>query len=166
MNIDPVFPTKHRVTRNKNKIMERIMRNMKISRQKNHLESNIFLLLLIWKLLLFEKLIWGTQDIWKYLWILYDSEKLKSFYDNELNECLTDVAVEDLYSELKVLLFTLPTEIMFTMKILEFEKLEYCYLNIAISYGVLLTVLVTVASIERIFSKLKLIKTYLRSSMT
>jgi len=97
---------------------------------------------------------------------LYDSEKLKSFYDNELNECLTDVVVEDLYSELKVLLFTLPTEIMFTMKILEFEKLEYCYLNIAISYGVLLTVLVTVASIERIFSKLKLIKTYLRSSMT
>jgi len=37
--------------------------------------------------------------------------------------------------------------------------------NFCIALRTLLTVLVTVASIERSFSKLKLIKTYLRSSM-
>ena len=50
MNVEPIFPTKRRVI--KKNILERIMRNMKTSHQKNHLELAIFLLLLIWQLLL------------------------------------------------------------------------------------------------------------------
>ena len=49
---------------------------------------------------------------------------------------------------------------------LNFVKLADCYPNVVIAYRVLLTVPVTVTSAERIFSKLKLIKTYLRSSMS
>ena len=49
---------------------------------------------------------------------------------------------------------------------LNFVKLADCYPNVVIAYRVLLTVPVTVASAERSFSKLKLIKTYLRSSMS
>ncbi|KAK9682234.1 hypothetical protein RND81_10G060200 [Saponaria officinalis] len=47
-----------------------------------------------------------------------------------------------------------------------FEFLLDCYPNASIAYRIFLTVPVTVASAERSFSKLKLIKTYLRSSMS
>ena len=45
------------------------------------------------------------------------------------------------------------------------EKL-ICYSNISITYRILFIVPVTVASAERSFSKLKLLKNYLRSTMT
>jgi hypothetical protein len=41
-----------------------------------------------------------------------------------------------------------------------------CFPNAFIAYRILLTISVTVASVERSFSKLKLVKSYLRSSMT
>jgi hypothetical protein len=50
--------------------------------------------------------------------------------------------------------------------ILKFVKFADCYPNVSIAYRVLLTVFATVASAERCFSKLKLIKMYLRSSMS
>ena len=40
------------------------------------------------------------------------------------------------------------------------------FLNTRIAYQILLTILVTVASTERRFSKLKIIKSYLRSTMS
>ena len=50
--------------------------------------------------------------------------------------------------------------------ILKFLKSADCYPNILTAYIIFLTLSVTVASTERSFSKLKLIKTYLRSSMS
>jgi hypothetical protein len=41
-----------------------------------------------------------------------------------------------------------------------------CFANALVVYRILLTILVTVASAERSFSKLKLLKTYMRSTMT
>ena len=61
---------------------------------------------------------------------------------------------------------TLPDEVMAPIEILEFVKTIGCYPNIAIAYRILLTTHVTVASTERTFSKLKLLKNYLRSSMS
>ncbi|XP_074318756.1 uncharacterized protein LOC141655583 [Silene latifolia] len=115
------------------------------------------------------------------LGFLFDSEKLKSLGEKELRECCltfhstytSDVDINDLYSELKVLQSTLPNTLLFATDILEFIKSVDCYPNASIAYRIFLTVLVTVAivpvtvaSAERIFSKLKLIKTYLRSSMS
>jgi hypothetical protein len=74
--------------------------------------------------------------------------------------------IDDLSSELRVLQFTLPTKTMSAIDIFKFVKDSNCYPNISIVYRVLLTMFVTVASAERIFLKLKLIKTYLRSSMS
>jgi hypothetical protein len=52
---------------------------------------------------------------------------------------------------------------MSAIEILEFVKVAYCYPNVAIVYRILLTMPVTVASTERSFLKLKLLKNYLRS---
>ena len=40
------------------------------------------------------------------------------------------------------------------------------YLNASIAYKILLTILVTVTSVKRSFSKLKLLKSYLRSTIS
>lgn len=109
---------------------------------------------------------------------MFDSNKLKSLDEKELRDCCltfhcafshgdsSDVDVNDLYSELKVLQSTLPDKLMSASEILEFVKYVDCYQNASIANRIFLTVLVTVASAERSFSKLKLIKTYMRSSMS
>ncbi|VAI54522.1 hypothetical protein VPH35_109191 [Triticum aestivum] len=61
---------------------------------------------------------------------------------------------------------TLPNTFMSADQIFEFVRDADCYLNVSIAYRILLTVPVTVASAERSFSKLKLLKNYLRSMMS
>ncbi|KAK4437451.1 hypothetical protein Salat_0079000 [Sesamum alatum] len=109
---------------------------------------------------------------------LLDSKRLQSLYESELWQCCntfhstfsygdkSDVDLNDLYSELKILQGTLPNKFMSAIDILEFVKTLDCFPNISITCRILLTVLMTVASAERSFSKLKLLKTYLRSSMS
>ncbi|KAK9740773.1 hypothetical protein RND81_03G059100 [Saponaria officinalis] len=100
--------------------------------------------------------------------------KLKSLDEKELRKCCvtfhstytSDVDLNDLYSELKVLQSTLPNKLLSATEILEFVKSADCYPNASIAYRIFLTVPVTVASAERSFSKLKLIKTYSSSSMS
>jgi len=55
---------------------------------------------------------------------------------------------------------------MSAMEIFEFVTEADCYPNISIAYRILFTMPVTVASAERTFSKLKLLKNYLRSVMS
>jgi hypothetical protein len=56
--------------------------------------------------------------------------------------------------------------ILFAMEIFEHARYLDCYPNVSIAYRILFTMLVTVASAQRSFSKLKLLKNYLRSTMT
>ncbi|KAK8303276.1 hypothetical protein V6Z11_D04G140000 [Gossypium hirsutum] len=109
---------------------------------------------------------------------LLNSNKLKSFDEKKLRECCvtfystfshvdsSDVDLNDFFSKLKVLQFTLPNELMLATEILEFVKSTDCYPNVSIAYRNFLTIPVTVASAKRSFSKLNLIKTYLRLSMS
>ena len=61
---------------------------------------------------------------------------------------------------------TLPDVTMSAIEIFEFIRDVDCYPNVSIAYRILFTVHVTVASAERSFSNLKLLKNYLRSSMS
>jgi hypothetical protein len=118
---------------------------------------------------------WCSKNIFGFL---LRSTILKSLNDTELEESCTkltdtfshngssDVEVHDLIFELKILKFTLPDGILSAMEIFEHVRDLNCYPNVSIVYRILFTMPVTVASAERSFSKLKLLKKYLRSTMT
>jgi hypothetical protein len=55
---------------------------------------------------------------------------------------------------------------MLADQIFEFVRVVDCYQNVSITYRILLTVPVTIASVERSFSKLKLLENYLRSTIS
>ena len=74
------------------------------------------------------------------------------------HENKSNVELNDFLSELQVLQMTLPDDLMSATEILQFVTVADCYPNVSIAYRILLTIPVTVASAERSFSKLKLLK--------
>lgn len=108
---------------------------------------------------------------------MIDLEKLKSADDNSLikycgnledllkHDDISDINGSDLFSELHHLREVIPQEAKRAIQILNYLKdMAACYPNAWVAYRVLLTIPVTVASAERTFSKLKLIKSYFRST--
>ncbi|XP_066320278.1 uncharacterized protein [Miscanthus floridulus] len=94
-------------------------------------------------------------------------EGVISYFKKYRDEGFTsNVEINDFFSELKVLQVTLPDSLMSAPEILKFVMDADCYPNISVAYRILLTVPVTVASTERSFSRLKLLKNYLRSTMS
>ena len=71
-----------------------------------------------------------------------------------------------LFSELKVLKEVLQFKINTPLDVLNYIKKIGSFPNAFVAYRILLTIHVTVASAERSFSKLKLIKSFLRSTMS
>ncbi|XP_019184961.1 PREDICTED: zinc finger MYM-type protein 1-like, partial [Ipomoea nil] len=109
---------------------------------------------------------------------LFSSHKLQLMADMDLKSCCIcleaalkrdeqcgDIDGNELYIELKLLREILSKENIGAVSILNSLKQMGCFPNATIAYRILLTIPITVASAERSFSKLKLLKSYLRSSM-
>ncbi|KAM0003399.1 putative HAT dimerization domain-containing protein [Helianthus debilis subsp. tardiflorus] len=104
---------------------------------------------------------------------------IRIFAIQELKECCyrledalkyegeSDIDAKELYTELKLITTFLPRHIDNPFDVSDYIFQRSTTYHYAINaYKVLLTILVTVASAERSFSKLKLLKTYLRSTMS
>jgi len=78
---------------------------------------------------------------------------------------LLDLDGLDLFLELNILKQIIGLENEKPIDILNYIKRINSFPNTYIAYRIMLTILVSVASTERSFSKLKLIKSYLRSTM-
>ncbi|XP_052192318.1 uncharacterized protein LOC127801345 [Diospyros lotus] len=109
---------------------------------------------------------------------LCNFKKLKSMDEDVLKEyCLnlenvleydglSDIDGLDLFLELRVLRETFQEEKNSPMEILHYIKRVDNFPNAYIAYRILFTIPVSVASAKRSFSKLKLIKSYLRSTIS
>ncbi|KAL6130418.1 hypothetical protein ACLB2K_068797 [Fragaria x ananassa] len=111
--------------------------------------------------------------------LLFKLEKLKSADDESLmkfcmnleelfkNGDVSDIIGGELFYEFGYLKGSIPKEAKKAVDVLSYLKqMDGCYPNAWIAYKLLLTIHVTVACAERSFSKLKLIKSYLRSTMS
>ena len=115
------------------------------------------------------------EDIFGFL---FNFTKLKSLDNDSLQKyCLKledflkhvvyyDIDGLDLSSELNVLKEILQIKDYTPIDILNYIKRLDSFPNTCIAYRILLTIPVIIASTERSFSKLKLIKSYLRSTMS
>ena len=91
-------------------------------------------------------------------------DKLENFLRHNMD---SDINGDELFSELKIVRKFLPKETKRAIEVLDYLKMmDSCFPNVWIAYRILLTIPVIVASAERSFSKLKLIKSYLRSTMS
>ena len=114
------------------------------------------------------------SSVWGFL---YDIKKIETEsllkYCKDLGNSVNldeniDINCHELHTELSHLTKMLPEEVTTPLQVLQFiqdSNINDAFPNTWIALRLLLTLPVTVASGERSFSKLKLIKTYLRSTM-
>ncbi|XP_058223043.1 uncharacterized protein LOC131332765 [Rhododendron vialii] len=177
MGTEPVFYEK-RVIRRKKQFDENVGEEVSLLAAESF-RVNYFLFVLDHGLSSLESRFEQFQRYEETWGFLFDVKKLNSMTGQCLmahcvkledvlkHEGTSDIDGKDLFSELQVLKDCLPRETTKPVEVLNFLKqMEGCFPNAWIAYRILLTIPVTVASGERSFSRLKLIKSYLRSTMS
>ncbi|XP_020866698.1 zinc finger MYM-type protein 1 [Arabidopsis lyrata subsp. lyrata] len=176
MNVDPIFPSRRRVFRKKH--FDENDHDEEALSVEDDFRVNYFLVVVDMAISSVKNRFEQMMTFKSVFGFLFDSLKLKSLDESELKEhCInfhktfshdnvSDVDFNDFFSELKVLQMCLSQVSMTPSEVLEFVENVGCYPNVSIAYRILLTTPVTVASAERSFSKLKLLKNYMRSSMS
>ncbi|KAL6530683.1 hypothetical protein OROGR_014543 [Orobanche gracilis] len=179
MNIDPNFPQRREIRRKK--FFDEDQNDTSSVSSQSAEESfkvNYFLYIIDQAIVSLKKRFEQYQEYENIFGFLFTSHKLQSMDDANLKYCCaqleialksneqSDVDGNELYVELKLLQEFLPSESMGPMDILRFLNGLGFFPNAIIAYRILLTIPVTVASAERSFSKLKLLKSYMRSTMS
>ncbi|KAL8091664.1 hypothetical protein AgCh_034069 [Apium graveolens] len=96
--------------------------------------------------------------------------KLEGFLRHDMRyDMRYDIVGAELFNELLVFRMVIPDEITKAIDVLNYlssSSRQINYPNVWIAYRIVVTIHVTVVEAERTFSRLKLIKSYLRSSMS
>ncbi|XP_065870627.1 uncharacterized protein [Euphorbia lathyris] len=177
MNINPIFPQRREIKRKKHFDENSSTPSVTPVSAEESFRLNYFLYIVDQAISSLERRFEQYVEYESIFGFLFTSHKLLSLDDMSLkSSCIqfenalkfneqSDVDGNELFVELKLLRELLPRDIMKPIDILTFLKGLDCFPNTVIVYRILLTILVTVASAERSFSKLKLLKSYMRSTM-
>ncbi|XP_045802860.1 zinc finger MYM-type protein 1-like [Trifolium pratense] len=176
LNIDPVFSQKRKIQRKRQFDENLSTASVELS-EKESFRVNYFLYLVDQAVVSLKTRFEQYQQYESVFGFLFSSQNLQLLDDATLNSCCSnleerlkhnvqfDVVGKEISVELRLLRNMLPGGKMGPIDILNFLKDMNCFPNTIIAYRILLTIPVTVASAEKSFSKLKLLKSYLRSTM-
>ncbi|KAK9757274.1 hypothetical protein RND81_01G153200 [Saponaria officinalis] len=177
INIDPSFP-KRRERHRKKHFDENSNDSSRLSEEESF-RVNYFLYLIDQAISSLKIRFEQYQEFESIFGFMFSTDKLNSIDDSMLESCCTniqnvlknnensDVDGNVLYLDLEFFKELMPDTNMGPLAILNhMKKLGGCFPNAVTVYRILLTIPVTVASAERTFSKLKLLKSYLHSTMS
>ncbi|XP_021861463.2 uncharacterized protein [Spinacia oleracea] len=176
LGIDPVFPQR-RIIRRKRQFDEIDGEETSLS-PKESFRIEYFIYIVDQAIASLEKRFEQYESYENIFGFLFNSDKLQSMDDIKLKSCcyhfegalkkgeVSDISGNDLFVELKLFRELISKEKMGAIDLLKILKRFNCFPNVSIAYMILLTIPITVVSAEQSFSKLKLLKSYLRTTMS
>ncbi|CAH9119634.1 unnamed protein product [Cuscuta europaea] len=179
LDIDPIFPQRRPIRRKKQFDESRDSTSEVVNLSADEsFRLNYFLYIVDQAIVSLRRRFEQYQEFESIFGFLFTSEKLSSLEDAQLKlwcshlegalkkDEQSDVDGDDMYMELKLFISFLPKKKLGPIDLFKFLKRYTCFPNVVVAYRIMLTTPVTVASAERSFSKLKLLKSYLRSTMS